>query len=308
MSNSTIGRQTLFEPCPDPWAQRHIFYNPKTNKSIPARCKRWSCFACAKINYYKVDYLATRGNPQRFITLTRAGQTSQEINYNLKKLIQGLRRLGLKFEYFGVNELHFNLQAHLHLMQRGDFILQAELSAMWEKYTAKSYGGHGSSIVDIRYIHPNQNVKGYLLKYLKKSWELDSHNPKSWAALQVAYPGLNHYRMSKGWLVDPAVKADKWQIILKGMLPSGHSEKWANVDRFMVEDLPPLDPAEKKRLKVIVPRPMLRAEVSRGILECTHSIAEQPLKPGSSPIQLSNGLVAIVQPTRKKKRGSYEEF
>lgn len=301
MSDYSTSVQTDFEPCPDPWAKLHVFYNPKTNKTIPARCKKWSCFACAKINYYKVDYLATRGNPQRFITLTRAGRTPQEIRTNLQHLIQGLRRLGLKFEYFGTNELHLNRQAHLHLMQRGDFILQAELSDMWEKYTAKSYSGYGSSIVDIRYIHPNQNVKGYLLKYLKKSWELENHDPKSWAALQVAYPGLNHYRMSKGWLVEPVLKADKWHLISKTMSPSTDPEKWAAVDRLLAEDLPAITWQEKKLVKVKTPRPLLRAEVSRAIVECIHSIAEQPLIPGRSARQLTNGLVAIVQPTHKKK-------
>jgi hypothetical protein len=214
MSDYSTAVQTDFEPCPDPWAKLHVFYNHETKQVIAARCKRWTCFACAKINYYKVDHLISLGNPERFITLSRAGRTPKEINYNLKKLVQGIRRLGLVFEYAAVVELHLNGHAHLHLMQRGDFIEQALLSEMWKKYTAKSYQG-GSCIVDIRRIDPNQNVKGYLLKYLKKTWELEAQNPKSWHALQAAYPGLNHYRMSRNWLANRPEKSTDWQLVPK---------------------------------------------------------------------------------------------
>lgn len=206
-------RKEGFKPCPDPWAKLHRFYNPATGLIIPARCKKYSCPECAIVNYYKIDRLLTAGNPERFITLTRAGRTPKEIRDNLQKLIQGLRRLGLKFEYAAIVELHLNGQAHLHILQRGDFIEQQLLSEMWEKYTAKSYAGQGSFIVDIRRIDPNQSVTGYLLKYFRKSWDEQKENPKSWAALQEKYPGLNHYRMSRNWL-SKAPKSDAiWQLI-----------------------------------------------------------------------------------------------
>lgn len=244
MSNYSTTSQTEWEPCPDLWAKSHLFYNPTTKQVIPARCKRWTCFACAKINYYKVDHLISLGNPERFITLTRAGRTPKEINYNLKKLVQGLRRLEYIFEYAAVVELHENGQAHLHLMQRGDFVPQEQLSEMWERYTRKSYSGQGSFVVDIRKIQDNQNVKGYILKYLQKTWDLEATNQKSWEALQRSYPGLNHYRMSRNWLVNRPAKSQDWQLIPKTLLDVVNTPIDPIDELFYTNNLDPL-PAVK---------------------------------------------------------------
>jgi hypothetical protein len=212
---TTVANATDWEPCPDSWAALHVFYNAATRQIIPARCRRWNCYACAKINYYKVDSLLSLGEPERFITLSRAGDTPKRISLNLKHFIQALRRKGYEFEYAAVVELHRNGQAHLHLLQRGDYIPQKVLSKCWHIATSKGYQGVGSSVVDIRAIQGQQSVRGYLLKYLKKSWEAEKHDPKSWAALQENYPGLNHYRMSKNWLVNRPEKVTGWQLLPK---------------------------------------------------------------------------------------------
>jgi hypothetical protein len=242
MSDNTTGlsRPTTLPACPDEWAKLHVFINKNTGQVIPARCKRWSCLSCALVNYYKVDYLAAAGMPERFITLSRAGNSPLEIRINLQKLIQGLRRKGLIFEYFAVIELHLNLLPHIHLFQRGDFIEQAELSTMWGIYTSRSFVERSSTIVDIRYIREKQNVKGYLLKYLKKTWAADNHSDKSWSKLQELYPGLNHYRHSRNWL-PAAVKPEKeWYLV---------SDEAYKAGRYILEPNPdtlrPFTPLEK---------------------------------------------------------------
>ncbi len=227
--NTGLSRPATFPACPDEWAKLHVFINKNTGVVKPASCKRWSCLSCAKANYCRVDYLAAAGMPERFITLTRAGNTPKEINHNLKKLIQGIRRKGLLFEYFAVIELHRNGLPHIHLFQRGDFIEQSQLSRMWGIYTAKSFLGRSSTIVDIRYIREKQNVKGYLLKYLKKTWQQDNHSDKSWSKLQAKFPGLNHYRHSRNWL-PPAVKpAKEWYLV---------SDEAYKAGRYILDDDP----------------------------------------------------------------------
>jgi hypothetical protein len=100
---------------------------------------------------------------------------------------------------------------------------------MWGIYTAKSFVGRSSTIVDIRYIREKQNVKGYLLKYLKKTWAQDNHSDKSWSNLQKKFPGLNHYRHSRGWL-PPAVKpAKEWYLV---------SDETYKAGRYILEDTP----------------------------------------------------------------------
>jgi hypothetical protein len=242
MSDYTSGlqRSATFPQCPNEWAKLHVFINKNTGQVIPARCKLWSCLVCAKINYYKVDYLAAAGDPERFITLTRAGNTPKEINHNLKHLVQGIRRKGLIFEYFACIELHRNGLPHIHLFQRGDFIKQAELSAMWGIYTAKSFLGRSSTIVDIRYIHEKQNVKGYLLKYLKKTWAQDNHSDKSWSNLQKLFPGLNHYRHSRNWLPKQEKPAKEWYLVSDEAYQAGRYTLVENPDTLM-----PFNPLQK---------------------------------------------------------------
>jgi hypothetical protein len=226
---TSLSRPATFPACPDEWAKLHVFINKNTGQVKPASCKRWSCLSCAKANYCRVDYLAAAGNPERFITLTRAGNTPQEISHNLKHLVQGIRRKGLLFEYFACIELHKNGLPHIHLFQRGDFISQAELSTMWGIYTAKSFVGRSSTVVDIRRIREKQNIKGYLLKYLKKTWDQDKHSDKSWSTLQAKYPGLNHYRHSRNWLPKAVKPAKEWYLI---------SDEAYQAGRYILEDTP----------------------------------------------------------------------
>jgi hypothetical protein len=162
-----------------------------------------------------VDRLAAAGNPERFITLTRAGNNPQEVNFNLKHLVQGIRRKGLVFEYFSTVELHKNGLPHLHIMQRGDFIKQSELSTMWGIYTSQSFLGRSSTIVDIRRIREKQNVKGYLLKYILKGLKADKHTDASWFAMQSKWKGLNRYRNSRNWAKKPEKLPSQWNLVPK---------------------------------------------------------------------------------------------
>jgi hypothetical protein len=197
------------------WAVNYVFFNRKTKQTIPARCHKWTCLDCAPVNYARVDRLAAAGNPQRFITLSRAGNNPEEVRINLQKLIQALRRQGLVFEYFSTTELHKNGLPHLHLLQRGDFIEQAELSRLWGICTAKSFVDRPSTVVDIRRIREKQNVKGYLLKYLLKGLKADNHTDMSWYQLQAKWKGLNHYRNSRDWAKKPEKKPSEWDLVDK---------------------------------------------------------------------------------------------
>ncbi len=216
MSDYTSGLSSpAFPPCRDIWAVQFVFFNRASKQTIPARCHRWTCLDCAPVNYARVDKLASAGNPERFITLSRAGNNPQEVRNNLQHLIQAIRRQGLLFEYFSTTELHKNGLPHLHLLQRGDFIEQAELSRLWGICTAKSFSGRSSTIVDIRRIREKQNVKGYLLKYLLKGLKADKHTDMSWYQLQAKWKGLNHYRNSRDWAKKPEKLPSEWDLVSK---------------------------------------------------------------------------------------------
>jgi hypothetical protein len=111
---------------------------------------------------------------------------------------------------------------------------------MWGIYTAKSFSGRSSTIVDIRYIREKQNVKGYLLKYLKKTWANDNHSDKSWSNLQKKFPGLNHYRHSRNWLPKSVKPAKEWYLVSDEAYQAGRYILEENPDTLM-----PFNPLQK---------------------------------------------------------------
>lgn len=197
--------------CPDPFSRSHSYINLETGKIEPARCKKWSCYFCCQKNYYLVAHKASRGKAQRFITLSRAGTTSLEIKDNLRSLLQACRREKFRFEYFAVPELHQNGQAHLHLLQRGDFLPFDFLQDKWSLYTSKNYDGSGSLFINIKAIRDAKHARNYLLKYMRKSWR--DAGDKGWAALQNNYPGMHHYRCSRKWDIEPPQEHESWVLV-----------------------------------------------------------------------------------------------
>jgi hypothetical protein len=194
--------------CPNP-IKRMGFYSASEGRLRPMPCGSWSCSTCGPAKAYRLGLKAANAFPERFVTLTAAGSTPSEAYEGLKRLSKALRRRGYTWEYLAVPEPHKNGSWHLHVLQKGSFIPQRELSMLAER------AGMGR-IVHIRAIRGAQSVAKYLVKYMVKD---EAYRP----------PGSRRYKSSarfwgeggfKGFeqLHKERVKASDWK---PRYLPSG---------------------------------------------------------------------------------------
>ncbi|GAI61752.1 unnamed protein product, partial [marine sediment metagenome] len=103
------------------------------------------------------------GGRLRFLTLTSSDEAvvmGFDIHRHFRALKERLRRRFGKFEYMGIVEIKGDRQ-HLHLVFRGEYMAQAQLSAMWTSI-------HKSPVVDIQAVYKAKGGAQYLAKYLAK--------------------------------------------------------------------------------------------------------------------------------------------
>jgi hypothetical protein len=116
------------------------------------------------------------GGRLRFLTLTSSDEAvikDYDIHKHFRALVMRLRRRWGRFEYMGVVEIKGDRQ-HLHLVFRGEYMAQAQLSAMWASI-------HKSPVVDIQAVYKAKGGAQYLAKYLAKE-------------------GINRYWASYNWV------------------------------------------------------------------------------------------------------------
>ena len=103
------------------------------------------------------------GGRLRFLTLTSSDEAvvkGYDIHKHFRALVMRLRRRWGRFEYMGVVEIKGD-RHHLHLVFRGEYMAQAQLSAMWTSI-------HKSPVVDIQAVYKAKGGAQYLAKYLAK--------------------------------------------------------------------------------------------------------------------------------------------
>jgi len=119
------------------------------------------------------------GGRLRILTLTTSDEAIGEgydIHKDFRALVMRLRRRWGRFEYMGVKEVKGDRQ-HLHLVFRGEYMAQVQLSAMWASL-------HKSPVVDIRSVYKARGGARYLAKYLAK----EAHN-RYWASYNWVFQG-----------------------------------------------------------------------------------------------------------------------
>lgn len=104
------------------------------------------------------------GGRLRILTLTTSDEAIEQgfdIHRHFRALVMRLRRRWGRFEYIGVKEVKGDRE-HLHLVFRGEYMQQVQVSAMWASL-------HHSPVVDIRAVWGSRGGARYLAKYLAKS-------------------------------------------------------------------------------------------------------------------------------------------
>ncbi len=159
--NNGISLEVQAKICCDPWAVRHRFVHPETGLVAHASCGRYACLYCGPRRVSMWRAVIERAGPERFVTLSRVGDTLAVVRRVSTTIVHALRRKGYRFEYCATFEQHRMGAFHIHMLQRGDFIPQAILSDALRSAT------HGYSwITDIRRCKPGS--AGYVTKYCTK--------------------------------------------------------------------------------------------------------------------------------------------
>ena len=137
----------------------------RTMLVIPARCKRWDCPYCGpqKLGLWQHKLLA--GRPERFITITCKPDSfptpihaAQALKRAWSRYVDHFRRTHHDCEYALTLQWHRNKWPHYHILQRGDYIPQRDLSAWMLHYA-------NSPIVDVRAIRSAQGQTHYVTRY-----------------------------------------------------------------------------------------------------------------------------------------------
>jgi hypothetical protein len=167
--------------CPNPVHAKALL-NTRTNDLLPLPCRRWTCPICGPARSWRLGTLAAHAWPERWITLTKTSEDVTGSYKALSRLCRSLRRRSYGFEYLAVPERHKNGWFHLHLLQKGSFIPQRELS-----YLSERSGMGRICHIEALDIEDNMNsVAKYLVKYMTKDPE--------------AFPkGVNRYAQSRGF-------------------------------------------------------------------------------------------------------------
>jgi hypothetical protein len=135
---------------------------------VPLRCKLWSCERCRPYVARKWAERIETAQAERFLTLTldparfrNPWQAFTHASKSIGPLFRKLRAECGPQEYCLVWEVHQSGWPHLHILQKGEFIPQKKLSAIWDQL------GCGK-VVDIRRVRSGKAAAVYVTKYLCK--------------------------------------------------------------------------------------------------------------------------------------------
>lgn len=144
---------------------------------VPIRCKSWRCPICGP--KYKQHWAAkiAAAEPERFITLSCDAKRFADPNFAYRamkrawpRLIRLLREKVSTLEFVAIWEACASGYPHIHVLQKGAYIPQKLIAAMWDKL------GIGY-VVDIRSVYTRAGAARYVAKYVTKCQGEDSFMP-----------------------------------------------------------------------------------------------------------------------------------
>jgi hypothetical protein len=109
-------------------------YCLETGEVKPVPCRRLTCPPCLRKAAWRRSLAIKYSRPERFLTLTLAGDEWQTIRGRMKRLRHDLeQQLGHVEWVWNVERNPKGTGHHVQAWQRGDFLLQADLSRMAQR-------------------------------------------------------------------------------------------------------------------------------------------------------------------------------
>ncbi len=142
---------TIVERCPRcPW---DVIALERPDLRFPGTCNTWRCEYCGPRKARQKAAILAWARPERFITLTQAPEDWAALRKKVRVLKHELVADGRRFEMgWTVERGKETGMVHVHALQHGDYVPQAELQNRWGR------------IVDIRAIEGVRKATAYAMK------------------------------------------------------------------------------------------------------------------------------------------------
>jgi len=163
----------------------------------------------------------------RLLTLTSSPRAPADFQKSFRKLRMRLLRRGLLVEYIRCPELTKKGARHEHILFRGSFLEQAEISRLWNDI-------HLSPIVDVRAVAKGKRqMAHYMASYMGKS--PSGRYAYSWGwvwkGFAKSWTFLKRLGYDYGLSMDAVLHL--WKIAVKmGQKPESHWHIWAELRGF----------------------------------------------------------------------------
>lgn len=183
---------------------------------FPATCRAWACIVCGPRKAKEKAAIVAWAKPERFLTFTLAPKDWQVLRKKVRVLKATLRAAGYDCEWaWTVEEGKKTGMRHVHALQHGSFIPQAELQDRW------------GAIVDIRKINAAAGAGKYALKEARRVAGYASKGAAAHLERHLALNGGRGIHISRGYLrgltspevwklLHPAVGRHDWIFVPRG--------------------------------------------------------------------------------------------
>lgn len=199
-----------------------MLFDTATGEVRPAGCLRVRCPSCVPYLAWRRGLAIAHVEPERFVTLTRVGDSWPVVRDRMKRLRYALARETGGWQWCWSVEVNpRGTGHHVHAWQRGRFVAQSTLSRLAARE------GMGP-VADIRRVRgQSREAAGYALKAL-------TYGVKGAADDQVRddFLAINGHRLthqSRGWWPEGGCRPQERAAVLA--LRGGEPSSWRLVDR-----------------------------------------------------------------------------
>lgn len=231
--DDVITEQIEEEECISRYARSHVLFNTRTREVVPMNCKSWRCPKHRNSWKHRWTVIVSREtsiNPvNKLVTLTCASQaTPGQLVLARQNFFRAIRKEYGSFEYFSVLEFTSKSRLpHLHLLGRGLYIPQRDLSNLWANATESAHIDR-SPVVWIETPHSQKSASVYALSYAVNGESKGQEIPKDWRGRKISY--------SRQFFTVCSAR-QHWQSYIHELYGNSLSTEWTTLSRSIGEYL-----------------------------------------------------------------------
>lgn len=136
---------------------------------VPGRCKSYRCEFCGPRQLHNLEMALLLPGPERFVTLTLVPENARQRQLQIADFVRRIRKDGYRWEMASAVEVNpAGTGHHLHALQLGDYVPQADLQDRWGGRIVHIQAMKGNAGMAAEYIIKEaagtMRAAGYVLK------------------------------------------------------------------------------------------------------------------------------------------------